>query len=346
MARYLSFLWFFVFGLLPAPIHRFQLMTYTFTNPIVKSAADPWIVYWHGNYYMTFTQGNRVTLRKSPTLAGLGQAPDATVWHGGGPGFETYKEDVWAPEIHRLNGHWYIYYTATDGPDENRRIFALEAKTDDPMGEYAFKGKVAVPNDDHYAIDATAYEDPHGKLFLLWSGRAPETGGAQGIYIAPMSNPWTISGPRIRLSTPEFDWEKHGWWVNEGPEVLTHHGKTFVTYSASGGTTPDYCLGLLTNTDGNLMQAKSWTKSPQPVFARYDGPEGHVYTPGHNGFFRSPDGKQDWIVYHGKENTDGTWAGRDARAQPFTWNVDGTPHFGHPIPAGITIPEPPGEKSH
>ncbi len=69
MARVLSFLWFFVFGLLPAPVHRIQPMTHTFTNPIVKEAADPWIVYWHGDYYMTFTQGWRVALRKSPTLA-------------------------------------------------------------------------------------------------------------------------------------------------------------------------------------------------------------------------------------------------------------------------------------
>lgn len=339
--------------LLPLPLHSSEGKAAqeagrtTFANPVSRNAADPWIVCENGLYYMTSTRGWGVAVRRSPTLAGLSTAKDVPVWHGGGAGFEAFTRDVWAPELHFLRNKWYVYYTATDGPDENRRVFVLEAQTDDPQGKYTFKGKLAVPdkNDDEYAIDGTVWERPKDKaLFALWSGRDKAIGRIQNIYLAPMSNPWTISGARVRLSMPTFAWEKHGWQVNEGPEVLTHNGKTFVVYSASGGTTPNYCLGLLTNTDGDLLRAASWEKSRTPVFVSYTGTDGHVWGPGHNGFFRSPNGKEDWIIYHGKESDANTWGGRDARAQKFTWKRDGTPDFGHPIPAGVPLPVPAGEK--
>lgn len=315
----------------------------TFTNPIVRSrdAADPWLTYHRGYYYFTFTTGRSVEIWRSRSITGLDSSKKVTVWRA--PARGPNAEDVWAPEIHFLNGKWYVYYTATDGPDANRRQFVLEATTPDPQGPYRDKGRLVVPQGDEYAIDGTVFQARRGALFFLWSGRERSERGPQNIYIAPMLNPWKISGPRVRLSTPSYDWEKVGWGVNEGPEALQQGGKTFVVYSASGGTTPNYCLGMLTNTDGNFLRAESWSKSPVPVFAQYKSREGAVYTPGHNSFCKSPDGEEDWIIYHGKNNTDGTWAGRTARAQRFTWNKNGTPQFGHPIPTGIPLPLPGGE---
>lgn len=314
----------------------------TFTNPIRQRAPDPWIVYHDGNYYLTSTVGWGVAVRKAPTLAGLGEAKDVAVWRGGGPGFEGYTRDVWAPELHSLNGKWYIYYCATDGPDGNRRIFALEGQTADPLGAYTFKGKVAAPGADFYAIDPSVFQKADGSLYLLWSGHAGPGGGPQNIYIAPLSDPWTISGPRVQLSTPEFDWEKHGWRVNEGPEALTHNGTTYVTYSGSGYTTPDYSLGLLTNKSGDLLNATAWTKSPLPVLSRYQGPDGLVSGPGHNGFFKSPDGKEDWVVFHGRLVDEGR-APRHAFAERISWATDGTPEFEHPVPPGVPLAVPSGE---
>lgn len=319
-----------------------------FTNPIVRSrsAADPWLTYQNGYYYFTFTSGRSVEVWRSPTITGLDSGKKVTIWRAPKTGPNT--DDVWAPEIHFLNGRWYVYYTATNGPgaDANRRQFVLEATTADPQGPYRDLGHLVVPQADEYAIDGTVFQARRGALFFLWSGREKSAGGAQNLYIAPMISPSKISGPRVKLSTPTFAWEKHGWAVNEGPEAIQHNGKTFIVYSASGGTTPNYCLGMLTNTDGNLLRTDSWSKSAVPVFAQYKGPDGAVYTPGHNGFCKSPDGREDWIVYHGKNNTDGTWGGRTARAQRFTWNRDDTPHFGHPIPPGVPLPLPGGESGH
>lgn len=315
----------------------------TFTNPIVRSrdAADPWLVARDGWYYFTFTAGKHIEVWKSRTITGLDEAKKVVVWRA--PDKGPNAEHVWAPELHFVRGKWYIYYTATDGPDPNRRQFVLEANTNDPQGPYTEKGQLVVPVEDRYAIDGSVFQTEKGQLYYVWSGREQSEGGTQNIYIAPMANPWTISGRRVSLSKPTYDWELHGWPVNEGPEVLVKNGKTFIIYSASGGTTPEYCLGMLTNEDGNLLRPESWTKSALPVFHQYKGPDGEVFTPGHNGFCKSPDGKEDWIIYHGKANTDGTWGGRTARAQKFIWGPDGRPFFGHPIPPGIPIAVPSGE---
>ncbi len=176
---------------------------------------------------------------------------------------------------------------------------------------------------------------------MLWSGHVPADGN--GIYIAPMSNAWTISGERVLISQAVYDWEKVRYPINEAPEILQHDGKTFLIYSACDTGTPDYALGMLTLSGDNPLNPANWKKSPQPVFSQYKSADGNVFGPGHNGFFKSPDRREDWIVYHGKESGAYTYRGRRARAQKFVWNADGTPDFGHPIPAGSAMKNPSGQ---
>jgi len=326
----------FILCLLSVKVSQAQ----TFTNPLVKSqtAPDPWMIYKDGYYYFTSTGGGHIAVWKSPTITGIDNGKKVTVWKA--PPTGPNSRNVWAPELHFLNGRWYIYYAADDGPNAHHRLYVLESVSNDAQGLYVDKGKIAVPGEDKWAIDATVLARPDGSLYLIWSGWPGDEDRKQCIYIAPMSNPWTISGPRVLLSTPELPWEGR---INEGPEVLQRGGKTFIVYSANGSWLPDYCLGMLTNSDGNVLNASSWTKSPAPVFATYSGPAGTLYAPGHNSFTRSPDGREDWIIYHGKDTDKGGWANRMTRAQKFTWNADGTPNFGHPVPSGVSLPVPSGE---
>jgi GH43 family beta-xylosidase len=187
---------------------------------------------------------------------------------------------------------------------------------------------------------------------MIWSGWEGENNGTQSIYIARLGKPWKVKGRRVRISTPEFSWERIGDFakpdaeglrhvnVNEGPEILKHDGKLFLVYSASGCWTDNYALGMLTaDAKSNLLDPASWLKSSSPVFS--GNPEGHVYAPGHNSFFRSPDGKQNWILYHANSNANqGCGKMRSPRAQPFVWNPDGSPEFGVPVPAGKPLPKP------
>lgn len=313
----------------------------SFTNPIFENGADPWLEYFDGNYYLTTTTWtSQLVMRKSPTLAGLATAEPVYVWS------ETDPDrccNFWAYEFHRLEGpdgyRWYMMFTS--GRQENldgQHLTVLESAGDDPMGPYTLKGS---PMPDSWNIDGN-YLEYNDKLYLLWSewvnpGQQDE---AQLNWIAEMENPWTITGDRVVLTQPEYDWERSGRAVTEAAQALQKDGRTFVVYSASYCNTPDYKLGLIELVGDDPMNQDHWEKNPEPVFERANG----VYGPGHNGFFSSPDGTEDWIIYHANsKETDGCGPSRSLRAQKYTWHEDGTPNFGEPVQEGVSVDAPAGE---
>ncbi|WP_308367958.1 MULTISPECIES: family 43 glycosylhydrolase [unclassified Microbulbifer] len=308
----------------------------TFANPLFSNGADPWLEYYDGNYYLTTTTWtSQLVMRKSPTLDGLATAAPVNIWSDTDP---SRCCNFWAFEFHRLNGpsgtRWYLMYTSGQhGTLDHQHLSVLESVGDDPMGPYVYKGS---PMPDTWNIDGS-YLEHNGELYLLWS---EWVGDEQLNWISKMTNPWTIEGPRVVLTRPEEDWEKSGRKVNEGAEILKKDGRTFLVYSASFCNTPDYKLAMKELTGDDPMNPEHWTKYPEPVFQRGNG----VFGPGHNGFFKSPDGSEDWIVYHGNsKETDGCSATRSVRAQKFTWSPDGTPNFGEPVPEGEPQLLPSGE---
>ena len=319
----------------------------TFTNPLLPAGADPWCIYKNGYYYYTNTTGRNITLWKTTSIAALKTAEKKVVFNP--PLTGPYSKELWAPEIHFLQGKWYIYFAADSGRNINHRLWVLENSSTDPLkGEWIMKGKLITP-DDKWSIDGSLFE--HKKqLYVIWSGWQGEANGSQDIYIAKMKNPWTVEGERSKLSTPELPWETHGDLsnkddvphvnVNEGPEVLVHNNKLFLIYSASGCWTDFYALGMLTaSAASDPMQLSSWKKSPQPVFKQ--SKENGVYAPGHNSFFKSPDGKEDWILYHANASPgQGCGRFRSPRAQKFSWNKDGSPNFGVPVKEGVRLAVP------
>ncbi len=318
----------------------------TFANPLLPAGADPWSIYKDGYYYYTHTLGNRIAIWKTKNLANLATAERSTIFTP--PRDSAWSRNLWAPEIHYLQGKWYVYFAADNGKNENHRVYVLENSSADPLqGEWRFIGKIADPS-DKWAIDGSVFE--HNKqLYMVWSGWEGDINRRQDIYIAKMKNPWTIGGKRVRISSPVFDWEKHGDLndpnnpphvdVNEGPQLLRHNGHVYLIYSASGCWTEYYSLGMLTLKGNNLLDSASWQKHPQPVFTRSE--ENRVFAPGHNSFFKSPNGKEDWILYHANgEPGLGCGRHRSPRAQKFTWKADGTPDFGLPVKTGTPLPIP------
>ena len=323
-----------------------------FTNPLLPSGADPWSLYKDGYYYYTQTFGNRLVLWKTKSIADLKTAPQKTVYAP--PKGTLYSRQLWAPELHFLDNKWYLYFAADSGRNEDHRIWVLENGSKDPLqGEWRLKGKVADPA-DKWAIDASVFQHK-GKLYMIWSGWEGDVNGQQNIYIARMKNPWTIEGERVRISAPTFDWEKHGDLhdpnnpphvnVNEGPQFLQRGNKVFIVYSASGCWTDHYALGLLSaDASGNLLDTASWRKHPEPVFQT--SVENGVYAPGHNSFFKSPDGKEDWILYHANAAPGkGCGGNRSPRAQRFTWTKEGLPYFGMPVKTGEPVSVPSNKKA-
>ncbi len=321
------------------------LLLASFTNPLLPSGADPFVTFNNGSYYYMQTNGVNLTIWKTPDITDLKAAQRRVVWNP--PPSGPYSHDIWAPELHSAGGKWYIYFAADAGKNETHRIYVLENPSPDPIaGEWTMKGKISDPS-DKWAIDASVFEN-NGQMYLVWSGWQGDVDGEQDIFIAHMPNPWTIDSKRVRISSPRYSWEKNGDLpgrhvdVNEGPEVIQHGDKLFLIYSASGCWTNDYELGMMVaSASSDVMNPKSWTKLPRPVLT--GDPSAHAFGTGHNGFFKSPDGKQDWIVYHANpEPNQGCGAQRSPRAQPFTWNPDGTPNFGRPVPLGQPIAKPSG----
>ncbi|MEO6316275.1 MAG: glycoside hydrolase family 43 protein [Chitinophagaceae bacterium] len=318
----------------------------TFTNPLLPSGPDPYSFYKDGYYYYTHTLGHRLGIWKTKSLADLNTAEHKIIYTP--PAGTAYSKDLWAPEIVFLQGKWYAYFAADSGNNRSHRMYVLENTSTDPMkGDWVMKGKITDAT-NKWAIDGDVFEYKK-QLYMVWSGWEGDLNGEQDIYIAKMKNPWTITGERVRISTPLFDWEKIGDLktetpphinVNEGPQALIHDSNVFVIYSASACWTDFYALGLLRfSGDDNLLDAGQWKKTPEPVFKQ--SPENGVYAPGHNSFFVSPNGKENWILYHANSNPgDGCGKKRSPRAQPFGWNTDGTPNFGMPIKEGVAMPVP------
>ena len=306
----------------------------TFKNPIIGGGADPWVVQAGDNYYHCSADGNKgIYIARSSTIEGLGQTQSQRVYYT--PDNTSYSSEVWAPELHYIQGRWYIYFAADNGDNANHRMYVLRGgyNANDPLdGGYEFMGKIS-DRTDRWAIDGTVLQHSSG-LYFIWSGWEGTSNVKQNLYIARMSNPWTISSDRVCISTPTESWERVGNpWVNEGPQVLVKGNSVHVIYSASGSWTNEYCLGRITCTDGNFVNPSSWKKAG-PVFSQANG----VYGPGHASFVKSKDGMQDYIVYHAAKYNGAGWD-RNIRTQMFTWHGD-TPYFGEPIGADVELAKP------
>lgn len=300
-------------------------------NPIHQGGSDPWVYLHEGSYYYCYSRGRGISVAKMSSLHTL--VPKGTAVFDP-PKWTEYSEELWAPELHYLNGEWYIYVAASDGYSSHHRMFVLKGTSQNPRGRYEMVGQITDPS-NKWAIDGTVME-LNGELYFLWSGWEGDKDGRQNLYIAHMSDPCTIDSERVMISTPEYNWETVEWPdVNEGPTVLQHGGKTFVVYSASGSWGDYYCLGMLTLTGEDPMDPASWTKESRPVFTRRSNV---CYGPGHCSFSTAVDGSV-WMIYHGNQVSDTGWDGRSVWIAPVTFDENGTPHFGRPEPE-VLFPVP------
>jgi GH43 family beta-xylosidase len=326
-----------------------------YAGTLIQQRADSQIMkHTDGYYYFTGTvpEYDRIVLRRAKTLTGLASAPETVIWRHHATG--EMANHIWAPELHFINGKWYVYFAAGRSSDSwDIRMYVLEGAGANPLTTtWTEKGAIHTGiADEKFALDASTFVDEYDAKktrYLIWTQRPPvEVANPTNtsIYIAKMgAHPWEITGTPVLISAPTYDWEIQRYRVNEGPTVLQRNGRTFLTYSASA-TDTRYCLGMLTAGKGaDLLDPKSWAKSPDPVF-KSDAATGQ-YGPGHNSFVVAEDGKTDILVYHDRDysfkDEDRSAlddVNRRTRIQPFTWNADGTPNFGVPVadPAPVKL---------
>ena len=302
----------------------------------IAQRADPY-VYKHtnGDYYFTASlpEYDGIALRRAKTLKGLQSAEEVMIWkkHEKGP----MSFHVWAPELHYLDGKWYIYFAAGMAEDVwNIRPYVLECMGEDPLtDEWVERGMMQCADEDEFSfrafsLDATILKNK-GKNYFIWAEKVGVGKQISNLYIAEMESPLKLKTVQVLLTTPDYDWERKGFWVNEGPAVLYRNGKIFVTYSASE-TGIDYCMGMLTiDENADLLDPRAWQKKRYPVLASDAGKT--IYGPGHNSFTVDEEGN-DILVFHARTETEIVGnplynPNRHAMLMKFDWNEDGEPVF-------------------
>lgn len=310
----------------------------SYNKPWILQRADPY-VYRHtdGMYYFTASlpEYNGIALRRSKTIDGLREAEETMVWRKHDKGIMSVH--IWAPELHYLDGKWYIYFAGGDIDDVwEIRPYVLECADEDPItGTWMEKGMMQASDGDPYSfvdfsLDATVFEH-RGEHYYVWAEKVSVGQKISNLYIAKMESPYKLKTAQVLLTSPTYDWERVGFWVDEGPSVIKHGGKIYLTFSASE-TGIDYCMGMLTaDEDADLLDPYAWKKSRYPVL-RSD-PKRGVYGPGHNCFVKSEDGK-DLMIYHAR--TEAEIVGnplynpnRHAMIMEIKWDENGAPIFSY-----------------
>ena len=276
------------------------------SNPIAPdSCPDPFVKYVDGYYYTIFTAFDRLELYRSRHLSTLINDQSKVVYKGGD---NVIKADIWAPEFYFDKGRkrWYIYSNGTlvPGDLDTQRLFCLESETDDIFSDYHFKGLI---DPDTYCIDSSPYYNEYTDT--LYFSYALIGGGQNQVCIAKMDNPFTINEQSRRvICHAEYDWELHTGRVNEGGCFIEQGGELYLAFSANNGDSKPYCVGLLKflgdYKKDDLNSPELWQKLDRPLLKAGGG----IFCTGHNSFFRSPDGSELWIAFHGRTDpAETTW---------------------------------------
>ena len=308
---------------------------FNYREPWIMQRADPYVYHKDGIYYFTgsMPKYDCITLRKSESLLGLADAQEVVVWkrHETGP----MSEHVWAPELHYLYGKWYLYFAAGEKEDIWKiRPYVLECEGDDPItGNWVEKGMIQPAEGDEFSfqafsLDATVFKNKE-KYYYVWAEKVGVGKQISNLYIAEMESPIKLKTVQVLLTTPDYEWERYGFWVNEGPSVIHHEGKIYLTYSASD-TGVNYCVGMLSvDEDADVLDSANWKKERNPVLKTDESLA--IYGPGHNCFTEDEEGNVV-MVFHARTEKDLVGnplyvPNRHAMMLEVKWDEEGKPVF-------------------
>lgn len=247
-------------------------------EPSELPLADPFVLLEKGIYYAYGTHSdNGIEVYASN---------DLHTWHLAALALNkkntTQTRWFWAPEVYHIGNLYYMYYSA------NEHLYTATAKS--PLGPFVQVGKE--PFLAEGSIDGTLFHDDDGNYYFFFV----RFNDGNNIWVARMADNLTslraeTLHPCIHVSQDwEMDQKFPGCKVNEGPFVLKHSGKYFLSYSANHYQSRHYGVGIATAT--NIMGI--WTKSPtNPILQNFNGLVGT----GHHSFFLDKKGQMKMIFH-------------------------------------------------
>ena len=289
-----------------------------------------------GVYYAYGTA--RSAERTVPAL----RSPDLVHWSPLGDVLEPIAGDVayWAPEVAPAGGRFHMYYSAGGEEGEGQRLRLAVA--DAPSGPFRDEGIVLDP-DEPFTIDAHPFRDDDGQWYLFYccdflDGERVGT----GVVVDRLEDMRALAADRRVVVRPYADWNLYeanrhwygrtwdAWYTIEGPFVRKHAGRYFCLFSGGAWRKANYGVSYAV-ADHPLGP---WQVAPGdgPVVLRTA--PGRVVGPGHASVVASPDGRSDWLVYHG---WDERATARLMRIDPLAWD-GGAPSCDGPTTTPRTAP--------
>ncbi|KAK4980207.1 hypothetical protein LTR42_000514 [Elasticomyces elasticus] len=303
-----------------------------------EHTPDPWITHTNDKFFLTFTGNTRIPMWEASSLIGLYDRFERWPVYMA-PLLGPTSERLWAPELHCLQGRWYIYFAGADKLQGNRshRMYVLGGPLEgqDPhQGPWELLGPIAGMDQRQWAIDGTVF-DIDGVLYFSYSGwprRDDHSNGwedrserVQELFILRLSDPTTASSDTVMISHPTQTWERldeHGPAIIEGPQWLespTSHWRGIV-YSCSASWTSHYKMATLKYLGGDPLDPKEWQKSDKPLLQNREDGVG-PYGPGHGCYLHA--GGETVALFHATDrDTDGN-QNRRCRMQRVRWTPSG-----------------------
>lgn len=323
--------------------------------PMMRSRADPNIIYYKGKYYFIATDDKNalqynIYIRGADTVAGLADSRladgsdkvdvnDHLLWDGEssqikdaqGNWIENPHQGIhWAPELHVINDQLYCFFSMRPHNNVGGRYlpqsYVAKLKEDgDPLKAQDWEepvrvqkkdGSPLIHENDGISLDMTYFE-VDGVSYACWSQRLFANGEHPGLMVAKIdkNEPWKLLNEPRRLSQDTFSWERDG--CNEGAYVTVNNGTVYMVFSANG-VGPQYATGMMTAKVGDdLSDPSVWTKSNYPWMNNesFPGQSGL----GHNSFFTDEYGDL-YNIYHANGSND-----RSSTIVPLRFRADGSP---------------------
>lgn len=293
----------------------------TFLNPVLAGdRPDPSVLKDGEDYYLTLSSFDAY-----PGLP-LWHSRDLVNWQPLGHAITRNVGAIWAPDLVRHDGRYYIYFPARTG--ERRSNFVVWA--DDIRGPWS----------EPIDIGLGGYIDPghavgeDGKRYLFLSG---------GDYVQLADDGLSVAGPPRHVYDgwryPQ-DWDVEAY-AQEGPKITRHNGWFYMTTAVGGTAGPP--TGHMVITARSRSIHGPWENAPNNPITRTRSAAEPWWSRGHATLVEGTDGRW-WMMYHGYEN--GFWTlGRQALLDPIEWTDDGWfvargGDLGQPLrkPSGSALP--------
>jgi arabinan endo-1,5-alpha-L-arabinosidase len=236
-------------------------------------------------YYLYAQTGNRLVDPEPNLGVEVYRSHDLVNWSDAQLAFERPKsfwggEEIWAPEVHHLDGKYYLFVTFKDVSGKRGGYRGSQIlRADSPEGPFhAFSDEATTPPEQR-ALDATPYVDREGQNWMVYCHEWAQIvdGAILAVRMAPdwsrrMGEPITLfhgtEAPWVRpFSSPRWMEGRPGF-VTDGPAFYrTASGKLLMLWSSFGKD--GYAVGIAESACGDIQGP--WTQQPTPLFVANGG---------------------------------------------------------------------------